>query len=135
MPADKRVETRHIRLPGHWIAVSPVHLLHLCTREIVQLKARADIEGGLVQVLDEQVGFGRIGQYYGELSPLAGEVIGTLVVPGAKHGEYVSSVIAFEEPVRLIDDPDQRAGHGRQHIPAQKPLKALDRAEIGLEIS
>jgi len=72
--------------------------------------ADADIEGGLIEVGDDEVGFGGEGHDEGEVGPGAGGVEGAVIVPGAHEGEDLGAEAAGEEAVEFIDAPDERGG-------------------------
>ena len=65
-------------------SITAIKLGDLFDREIFEDKPRADIEGRLVHVGDEQVGFSRVSHCQRQPRPRSSRVERTSVVPGSK---------------------------------------------------
>src|SRR5205814_631548 len=91
MAADKSVEPRDLVAGGERRAMAAVQIGHLLLSEVLHREAGADVEGRLIQIGDEQVGLGGIGDRQREARPGAIRLQRAPVVPGAEEAEYLAS--------------------------------------------
>src|SRR5215475_7996980 len=77
--------TRHLRPIVERCAVTAVEFLDLLEGEIFERKPRPDIERRLIQICDEQMRLGRIGDDEGESLPWPGRIERPLVMPGSEQ--------------------------------------------------
>src|SRR5215475_1399082 len=109
MAADQPIVTRHFRLVAERRAVAAVEFGDLLESEVFEREPRADVERRLIQVGDEQMRFGRIGD--GERQPLPRpfRIERPFVMPGAKQPEDLAPEVTGEETVYFIQTPDNRS--------------------------
>src|SRR6185295_7532885 len=81
---------------------------NLIQSEIFQRQSRADVERRLIQIGYEQVCFSGIGDGQRQAMPGALRVKRSQVVPRAEQTEYLAGVGQIEEPINLINSPDNR---------------------------
>src|SRR6266516_1072229 len=69
MATHQMVEARQLAAVSQWRAVAPVEVLHLLRRKVFEPDLRAYVEGRLVDIRDEEVRFGGIGDRQSESGP------------------------------------------------------------------
>src|SRR5579884_2436551 len=76
-----------------------------------------------MEVGNEQVRFGRVGQDEDEPAPGAAGIERAGVVPGAEQAEDPATVITVEEAIGFVYTPDERRGANIQDLPLDEPLE------------
>ena len=104
--AHQTLEPRHFREGAQRRSAAAVEFGHLLEAEVFELEPRADVEGLLVEVGDEQVRLGCVSDGQRQPPPRPRRVQRPLVMPGAEQPEDLAAEIAGEEPVNLIKAPD-----------------------------
>src|SRR5581483_4215840 len=88
-------------------AMTPVQIGDLLRREVGYLDHLADIEGRLVEVLDQLVRFGRSDQHQIELLPRGFDR--AAVVPAPEHAEKVRAEVGLKNAFDLVHRQHERA--------------------------
>src|SRR5262245_18737986 len=96
MSADQTVVTRHFRLVAERRAVAAVEFGDLLEAEVFEREPRADVERRLIQIGDEQMSLGGVGD--GERQPPPGpfRIERSLVMPGPEQTEDLAPEITAE---------------------------------------
>src|SRR5207249_9385309 len=105
LPAEEAIEPRQFVGSPQRSAVALIKFADLFDGEIFQSKARADVEGRLIQVGNEQMCLRRIGDGERQARPGAGGIERTAVMPGAEQAEDFAAEVAGKEAVYLIESP------------------------------
>ena len=125
MPADEFQQTSNLRLSMQRLCVQPVQSGNLLPCEVPQRDRGADIERGLVQVRDEQMGLRGVGDGESQARPGTVRVQRPAIVPGAEQAEErLTAEGAGEEAIGLIDRPDEPSGQPAQNLPQDILLKS-----------
>src|SRR5439155_10909151 len=97
-PYQKRLSTDQVSKPRKLLlvfqraAITTVQIGNLVRLKILEGQACADVERGLIQVGDEEVGFGGVGNRQSQSCPRPVRVECPLVVPGTKHPEHLPEI-------------------------------------------
>src|SRR5579862_6266937 len=129
MASDKAIEARRPFRVAERAFVSLMQPDNLLKGEIAQWHLYTDIERALVQVRDEQTCLGRVRQYQRQLRERPLRVQRSLVMPCAHLGEDLAVELTREDPIGLIDRPDDRAIDLRNEKARQKPVEVVARRQ------
>src|SRR5262245_30291236 len=109
MSSDQPVVTRHLRLVAKRRAVAAVEFNDLLEAELFEREPRADVKQRLIQVDDEQMSLGGVGDGERQPPPRPFRIEHPLVMPGSKQSEDLAPEIAGEKTVHFIQAPDNRS--------------------------
>src|SRR5215831_2617213 len=119
MSADQTVVTRHLRLVAERRAIAAVEFGDLLEAEVFEREPRANVERRLIQVGDEQVRFGRVGDGKCQPLPRPVRIERAFVMPGAEQPEHLAPEITGEETVYFIQAPNYWRSDLLQHSAPQ----------------
>src|SRR5215471_7320037 len=106
MSADQPIVTRLLRLVAERRAVAAVEFGDLLEAEVFERETCADVERRLIQVGDEQMRFGGVGDGECQPPPRPFRIESPFVMPGSKQPEDLAPEITGEETVYFIQAPD-----------------------------
>src|SRR5215468_7692366 len=132
MSADQPVVTRHLRLVAERRTVAAVEFGYLLEAEVFEREPRPDVERRLIQVGDEQMRLGRVGDGERQPPPRPFRIERPLVMPGPEQTEDLAPEITGEETIHFIQAPDDRGRGLLQHSAPQISLEVDPRTEVGV---
>src|SRR5262245_6940575 len=106
MSADQTVVTRHLRMVAERRAVAAVEFGDLLEAEVFGREPRADVEWRLIQVGNEQMRLGGVGDGERQPPPRPFRIERSLVMPGSEQSEDLAPEFTGEETVYFIQAPD-----------------------------
>ena len=130
MAPDQCDEPPQLRIAPQRAIVAAVEVGDLLDREVIERHQGPDVEGGLVDVGDEQVGLGRVGDRQRQPSPGATGLHRPRIVPGAEKGEDLTAEGAGEQAVHLVEGPDQGRGDPLEDLAPQERLEVGIRGAV-----
>ncbi len=96
MTADQPKIARHFGVALQGRAVAVIEFRHLIEREIFESESRANIERRLIQIGDEQMRFGRVGDGERQAAPMPRRVERAFVMPRPEQPEDLTAKSAGE---------------------------------------
>src|SRR5262249_48893791 len=129
MPSNQSIKAFVFIAVAKGAAVEAIEFLHLLQGKVAQIDPVAHIKGRLMEIAD-QIGVGSIRHQDRQALPVGLRIKGTLVVPGAYHPENIVFKGTVEEPVRLIDPPDNQSLYLWEDMISQKALIVLGRRAL-----
>src|SRR5215468_1627249 len=130
MSADQTIVTRYLRLVAERRTVAAVEFCDLIEAEIFEREPRADVERRLIQVGDEQMRFGRVGDGERQPLPRSFRIERPLVMPGAEQPKDFAPKITGEETIYFIQSQDNRRRGLLQHYAPQISFEVDARTEV-----